>query len=112
MSKRLEAIAAAMGECYESRREFANEFQYQFGRTGREAIFTDGTDYYAIQKRQPRFDVGAAWAPHADQFWATRLGLVLWVAKLRAAAFADLMEYDADDDEDEDEEEDEEEGDE
>lgn len=83
MSKRLEALATAMGECYESRREFINDFQYQFGRTGSEAIFTDGTDYYAIQKRQPRFDVGVEWVPHAEQFWAASLGLVLWVARTK-----------------------------
>jgi len=82
MSKRLEAIAAGMGECYGSRREFVNEFQYQPGQTGTESIFTDGTDYYAIQKRMPRFDAGAAWEPHPDQYWAKLLGLTLGVARI------------------------------
>lgn len=83
MSKRLEALAVGMGECYESRREFINEFQYQPGRTGNESIFTDGTNYFAIQKRKPRFDVGVEWVPHADQFWANRLKLVFWVARIK-----------------------------
>lgn len=81
MSKKLEAIASAMGECYETRSSFMAEFCYQYGRTGADRIFTDGRDYYAISKRAPKTECGQPWVPHNDQFWAEKLGLTLWVSK-------------------------------
>jgi hypothetical protein len=86
MSKKYEAIASAMGECYESRTAFLAEFSYHYGRTGADRIFTDGRDYYAISKRAPKTQCGQPWEAHKDQFLAEKLGLILWVSKMQEAS--------------------------
>ena len=82
MSKKLEALAASMQQCYDSRLAFVNEYAYQYGRTGKDAIYTDGVDYYAISKNAPKFEAGKPWKPHPDQFWAQKLNTTVWVSEM------------------------------
>jgi hypothetical protein len=88
MSKKLEALAATMQQCYDSRSSFMNEFAYHYGRTGQDTIYTDGCDYYAIGKRTPTWVVGKPWEPHPDQFWAHKLDMTVWVSKQDTGATA------------------------
>lgn len=79
MSKKLEAIAATMGECYDSRNSFIADFAYHPGHTGTDRIFTNGSRYFAIGKRAPKTECGPSWEKHPDQFWAEKLELTVWV---------------------------------
>ena len=81
MSKKLEALASAMNECYTTRDDFINENAYQWGRTGKDQIFTNGDEYFAIGKKAPKTEVGKPWVPHKDQFWAEKLGMTIWVSE-------------------------------
>lgn len=81
MSKKLIALASAMNECYETRNQFINDFSYHFGRTGRDSIFTNGNDYYAISKRKPTYECGKSWEPHPDQFWTKDLDTIIWISR-------------------------------
>ena len=77
---KLEALASTMGENYEGPKAFRDEYGYQLGHTGPETIFCTGRRYWAIQKRQPKFEASHEWRKHPDQFWAEKVGLTVWVS--------------------------------
>jgi hypothetical protein len=81
MSKKLEALASSMQVEFDNSRAFNREYQYQPGHTGSEAIYTTGRGYYAIQKNPPRFEANTKWSKHPDQFFAERIGLIVWFAE-------------------------------
>ena len=80
MSKKLEALASSMQVEFVNGRQFNNEYLYQPGHTGGEAIYCTGRGYYAIQRRPPKFEGNTSWERHSDQFFASRLpgDLVVW----------------------------------
>jgi hypothetical protein len=81
MSKRLEALASSMQVEFVNGRHFNNEYLYQPGHTGSERIYTTGRGYYSIQKNLPRFEANTEWSKHPDQFFAERIGLIVWFAE-------------------------------
>jgi hypothetical protein len=66
-----------------------SDYQYQPGVFPR-AIYGIGDSWYCLGKRPPnpvRMEhlAGLRWEPHADQFWASQAGTVIWRAEAQPA---------------------------
>lgn len=62
-------------------------YRYQYGRTGKLAIYTVDDSYWTVSKTKPDWS-GLDWQKHTDQHFAEQSGTTVWRAHMNSGEAA------------------------